>query len=85
MQTLGRKTMHTSYNGQSLRLKSKYNIMEKNVCILTNYIVFACYSIMFRIMAISQPKDIHCVQPQMFVVISCGDCISSYRARGSTG
>ena len=32
---------------------------------------------MFRIMAINQPKDIHCVQPQMFVVISCNDYIIS--------
>ena len=34
---------------------------------------------MFRIMAINQPKDIRCVQPQMFVVISCSDykCIST--------
>ena len=28
---------------------------------------------MFRIMAINQPKDIHSVQPQMSVVISCSD------------
>ena len=40
-------------------------------------IVFACYSIMFRIMAINQPKDIHCVQPQMFVEISCSDYMIS--------
>ena len=32
---------------------------------------------MLRIMAINQPKDIHCVQPQMFVVISCSDYIST--------
>ena len=32
---------------------------------------------MFRIMAINQPKDIHCVQPQMFVVISCSDYINT--------
>ena len=40
---------------------------------VTNYIVFACCSIMFRIMAINQSKDIRCVQPQMFVVVSCSD------------
>ena len=60
--------MHTSYNGQ--RLSTNY--YRKNVCI---YIVFACYSIMFRIMAINQPKNIRCVQPQMFDVISCSDYI----------
>ena len=32
---------------------------------------------MFRIMAINQPKDIHCVQPQMFVEISCSDYMIS--------
>ena len=32
---------------------------------------------MLRIMAINQPKDIHCVQPQMFVEISCSDYIST--------
>ena len=32
---------------------------------------------MFRIMAINQPKDIHCVQPQMFVEISYSDYIST--------
>ena len=34
---------------------------------------------MYRIMAINQPKDIRCVQPQLFVVISCSDykCIST--------
>ena len=66
--------MHTSYNGQRLRLKNT-NILC--VYILTNYIVFACYLIMFRIMAINQQKDIHCVQPQMLVVISCSDYIST--------
>ena len=32
---------------------------------------------MFRIMAINQPKDIHCVQLQMFGVISCSNYIST--------
>ena len=49
------------------------------MCVYINY-VFACYSIMFRIMAINQPKDIHCVQPQMFVVIS--NCCSDYISTG---
>ena len=71
MQTLGVNTMHTSYNRQRLRLKST----KKKSVYIANYIVFACYSIMFRIMAINKPKDIHCVQPQMFVVISCSDYI----------
>ena len=69
--------MHTSYNRQRLRLNSVYI----TTC---NYIVIACCSIMFRIMANNQPKfkDIHCVQPQIFVVISCSDY--KYRTRGST-
>ena len=32
---------------------------------------------MFGIMAINQPKDIHCVQPQMFGMISCSDYIGT--------
>ena len=46
---------------------------------ILDYIVFACYSITFRIMELISQKisSSHCVQPQMFVVISCSDYIST--------
>ena len=62
--------MHTSYNGQILRLKST----KKKMCELHRICMLFDHA---QDYAINQPKDIHCIQPQMFVVISCSDYIST--------
>ena len=69
MQTVGGKTMHTSYNGQRLRLKSIKHIID--VEIMSNYIVFACCLIMSGLIS----QKIFIVQTQMFVLISSSDYI----------